>query len=207
MNNKLSVLLTVAVLATSHVASKKPKVVHSPYARAAAAHATAPTPGNPIKGHSMTSVQGQGMSRLRGRSAGNPRCSAPKSRQRHSPYPRTRETEKAHGYYPSAWGVEHLQAAITSSGNLVRFKFRVVDPNRARPLGDHAATPYMYAPRTHAVLQVPTMDKIGQLRQLGSLESNKDYWMVFSNKGNLVRAGDRVNVIIGPFHAESLLVE
>ena len=51
------------------------------------------------------------------------------------------------------------------------------------------------------------MDKIGQLRQLGSLESNKDYWMVFSNKGNLVRAGDRVNVIIGPFHAESLLVE
>jgi hypothetical protein len=127
--------------------------------------------------------------------------------RRHSPYPLTRETEKAHDYYPSAWGVERLQTALTSSGNLVRFTFRVVDPKRAKPLGDHAATPYLYAPRTHAVLQVPVMEKIGQLRQLGNLESNKDYWMVFSNKGSLVRAGDRVNVIIGPFHAEGLLVE
>ncbi len=126
---------------------------------------------------------------------------------RQSPYRRTRETEKAHEYYPAAWGVGHLQTSLTSSGNLVRFTFRVLDPKRARPFADHAATPYLYAPRTHAVLQVPTMDKIGQLRQLGNLESNKDYWMVFSNKGNLVRAGDRVNVIIGPFHAEGLLVE
>ena len=127
--------------------------------------------------------------------------------RRQSPYRRKRETEKAHEYYPAAWGVEHLQTALTSSGNLVRFTFRVLDPKRAKPFADHAATPYLYAPRTHAVLQVPTMDKIGQLRQLGNLESNKDYWMVFSNKGNLVRAGDRVNVIIGPFHAEGLLVE
>jgi hypothetical protein len=125
----------------------------------------------------------------------------------HSPYTRTRETEKAREYYPAAWGVQDLQTALTSSGNLVRFTFRVVDPVRAKPLADHAATPYLYAPRTHAVLQVPTMEKIGQLRQLGKLESNKDYWMVFSNKGNLVRAGDRVNVMIGPFHAEGLLVE
>jgi hypothetical protein len=127
--------------------------------------------------------------------------------RRQSPYRRTRETEKAHEYYPAAWGVERLQTALTSSGNLVRFTFRVLDPKRAKPFADHAATPYLYAPRTHAVLQVPTMDKIGQLRQLANLESNKDYWMVFSNKGNLVRAGDRVNVIIGPFHAEGLLVE
>ncbi len=126
---------------------------------------------------------------------------------RHSPYTRMRETEKAREYYPAAWGVQHLQTQLTSSGNLVRFKFEVVDPLRAKPFADHAATPYLYAPRTHAVLQVPTMEKIGQLRQLGNLESNKDYWMVFSNKGNLVRAGDRVNVIIGPFHAEGLLVE
>jgi len=201
LNKKLWPVLAVAVLATTavHTAGKKTKVAHSPYARAAAAHATAPTPGTPIKGHSTTGFHGQ--------SSGKPHCDATKHPRRHSPYTRTRETEKAHEYYPSAWGVGHLQTALTSSGNLVRFTFRVVDPSRAKPLGDHAATPYLYAPRTHAVLQVPTMEKIGQLRQLGTLEPNKDYWMVFSNKGNLVRAGDRVNVIIGPFHAESLLVE
>lgn len=127
--------------------------------------------------------------------------------RRSSPYTRTRETKKAQEYYPAAWGVDELRARYTSSGNLIKFTFRVREPKLAKPLGDHAATPYLYAPRTHAVLQVPTMEKIGQLRQLGKLEPNKDYWMVFSNKGNLVRPGDRVNVIIGPFHADGLLVE
>jgi hypothetical protein len=155
------------------------------------------------------------LARAKSKPASPAKTSARKSKTRtarndgskHSPYTRTRETEKAREYYPSAWGVQHLQTALTSSGNLVRFTFRVVDPLRAKPLADHAATPYLYAPRTHAVLQVPTMEKIGQLRQLGNLEPNKDYWMVFSNKGSLVRAGDRVNVIIGPFHAEGLLIE
>ena len=77
----------------------------------------------------------------------------------------------------------------------------------AKALGDHESTPYLYAPRTNAMLQVPTMEKIGQLRQLGATEVNKDYWMVFSNKGQLVKAGDRVDVIIGRFHAVGLLVE
>jgi hypothetical protein len=30
---------------------------------------------------------------------------------------------------------------------------------------------------------------------------------VFSNKGNLVKRGDRVNVMIGAFHADGLMVE
>lgn len=48
------------------------KVVHSPYARAAGAHATGPTPGNPIKGHSVNMVQGQGMSSQRHHAIGRP---------------------------------------------------------------------------------------------------------------------------------------
>src|SRR5579862_2441981 len=92
-----------------------------------------------------------------------------------SPYPAMRESGKAHEYYPAAWGVDHLRASYTSSGNLIRFTFRVLDPKLARPLGDHAATPYMFAPRTHAVLQVPVMEKIGQLRQLGNLEPKNEY--------------------------------
>jgi hypothetical protein len=31
--------------------------------------------------------------------------------------------------------------------------------------------------------------------------------MVFSNKGNLIKPGDRVNVAIGAFHADNLVVE
>jgi hypothetical protein len=124
-----------------------------------------------------------------------------------SPYHGMKLSEKARGYYPAAWGVDHLRATYTSSGNLIRFSYRVVEPKLAKALGDHESTPYLYAPRSHAMLSIPTMEKIGQLRQLSASEANKEYWMVFSNKGNLVRPGERVDVVIGKFHADGLLVE
>ena len=65
----------------------------------------------------------------------------------------------------------------------------------------------MSADERRALLQVPVMDKVGALRQSSAPESGREYWMVFSNKGNLVRPGDRVNVMIGQFHADGLLVE
>ena len=124
-----------------------------------------------------------------------------------SPYHGMKLSEKARNYYPAAWGVDHLRVNYTSSGNLIRFSYRVLEPKLAKALGDHESTPYLYAPRSHAMLQIPTMEKIGQLRQLNAAEADKEYWMVFSNKGNLVRPGERVNVIIGKFHADGLLVE
>ena len=124
-----------------------------------------------------------------------------------SPYSRMKLSEKARQVYLGQWGVDHLKVSYTNSGNLVRFSYRVVEPKLAKALGDHALTPQMYAPRSHAMLQVPNMEKIGMLRQSGGVEPDKDYWMVFSNKGNLVRPGERVNVIIGKFHADGLLVE
>jgi hypothetical protein len=131
----------------------------------------------------------------------------PLGTHRTSPYHGMKMSEKARKYYPAAWGVDRLRASYTSSGNLIRFSYRVVEPKLAKALGDHESTPYLYAPRTHAMLQIPTMEKIGQLRQLNAAEADKEYWMVFSNKGNPVRRGDRVNVIIGKFHADGLLVE
>jgi hypothetical protein len=124
-----------------------------------------------------------------------------------SPYSRMKLSEKAQQVYPAEWGVSQLKVSYTNAGNLIRFSYRVVEPKRAKALGDHAVTPYLFAPRSNAMLQVPNMEKIGMLRQSGGSEANKDYWMVFSNKGNLVRPGERVNVIIGKFHADGLLVE
>lgn len=124
-----------------------------------------------------------------------------------SPYRRTKLTDRARDFYPAVWGIDRLRVSSTSSGNLIRFSYRVLEPKLAKSLGDHESTPYLYAPRSHAILQIPTMEKIGQLRQLNAAEIDKEYWMAFSNKGNLVRPGERVNVIIGKFHADGLLVE
>jgi hypothetical protein len=37
--------------------------------------------------------------------------------------------------------------------------------------------------------------------------NGKDYWVLFSNKGDLVKVGDRVDVVIGDFSATGLVVE
>ena len=118
-----------------------------------------------------------------------------------------RRSEHAVTYYSAAWGVQDLAARSTASGNLIRFSYKVVDPARAKQLFDKGSQPVMYGQRSHALLQIPVMDKVGPLRQANDLAAGKEYWMAFSNKGNLVRAGDRVDVIIGTFHADGLLVE
>jgi hypothetical protein len=126
---------------------------------------------------------------------------------RKSPYRPVKLTQNAKSYYVAAWGIDRLKVSYTASGNLIRFSYRVMDPARAQVLGDKKATPYLYGQRSHAVLQVPVMDKVGQLRQTGTPKAGLEYWMTFSNKGNRVKRGDRVNVIIGAFRAEGLMVE
>jgi len=118
-----------------------------------------------------------------------------------------RESTKAKNHYIAAWGVDKMKVSFTASGNLIRFSYRVAEPELAKILGDKKITPYMLSPRHAAVLQVPVMDKVGMLRQATTPQAGQEYWMVFSNKGNLVRPGDRVNVVIGAFHADGLMVE
>ena len=132
---------------------------------------------------------------------------APAARHKVSPFHTVKLTENAKQYFVSAWGVDKLKVSYTSSGNLIRFTYRVESPEQAKPLSDKAATPYLYGQTSHAVLQIPVMDKVGPLRQSAPPVAGQEYWMVFSNKGNLIRPGDRVNVVIGAFHADGLLVE
>jgi hypothetical protein len=127
----------------------------------------------------------------------------------HSPYKNknVNGTDKAQKFYANVWGVDKLRANYTNSGNLIKFTYRVLQPKLAAPLGDHENAPEMIGIRSNAVLHVPNMEKIGELRQKSAAEANRDYWMVFSNKGNLVKPGDEVSVVIGKFHADGLIVE
>jgi hypothetical protein len=127
--------------------------------------------------------------------------------RKRSPFRTQEVTHKAQQYYVAAWGVDKMRVSYTSSGNLIRFSYRVSDPERAKALADKGATPYLYGQRSRALLQVPVMDKVGALRQTARPEMGQEYWMVFSNKGNHVRPGDRVDVRIGAFHADGLMVE
>ena len=124
-----------------------------------------------------------------------------------SPFRQTRMTEAARTRYIAQWGVDRLKVSYTSSGNLIRFTYRVVDAQRAKVLNAKQFVPSLYGQRSRATLQVPVMEKIGQLRQSGTPIVGQEYWMAFSNKGNYVKPGDRVNITIGTFRADGLVVE
>ena len=111
-------------------------------------------------------------------------------------------------WYAARYGVDHLQVRSISSGLSLEFRYRVLNPDKAQILGDKNAKPALVDWKTGARLTVPTMEKIGQLRQEpGKLEQGREYWMVFANPGKLVKPRDRVDVVVGPIRLEGLIVE
>jgi hypothetical protein len=133
--------------------------------------------------------------------------SAPVRHAAPSPYKPDRFAGRAGKYYELVWGIDSVSVKLVESGDLVRFNYRVVDPARASVLNDKQNTPSLIDPRAGVSLVVPTMEKVGQLRQSSPPESGRSYWMAFSNKGRLVKRGDRVDVLIGQFHASNLVVD
>ena len=102
-----------------------------------------------------------------------------------------------------------LSVKWTESGEIIRFAYRVLDGDRAQALNDKKAEPSLIDPQAGVKLVVPSLEQVGLLRQTptGKPEPGKSYWMAFSNKGHHVKRGDRVDVVIGKFHAAGLVVE
>lgn len=110
-------------------------------------------------------------------------------------------------YYELVWGVDLLSVKAVESGEAIRFSYRILDPEKAKTLNDKKVEPILIAPDKHIKLVIPSMEKVGQLRQSSTPEAGRSYWMAFANGGRSVRRGDHVNVVIGDFHAENLIVE
>jgi len=110
-------------------------------------------------------------------------------------------------YYAAIWGIDSLRVKAVESGELIRFSWRVLDPQKAAALNDKKTNPLLLDSQAGVELVIPTMEKVGQLRQSSTPESEKSYWMAFSNPGRRVKRGDFVSVVIGQFHAIELVVE
>jgi hypothetical protein len=109
--------------------------------------------------------------------------------------------------YRRLWGIDDIHVRSTASGSLIRFSYRVVDSDKANLLMDKKSSPLLIDESTHLALQVPVMEKIGQLRQVSKLQNGKEYWMAFSNKGHYVKPGNRVDLAIGKMRLEGLMIE
>jgi hypothetical protein len=124
-----------------------------------------------------------------------------------SPYHPDRFAGRAHKYYELIWGVDSLSVKYTESGEVIRFSYRVLDPTKAKALNDKKNEPSLIDPKAGVKLVVPSLEKVGQLRQSSTPEAGKSYWMAFSNKGRLVKKGDHIDIVIGPFQARGLVVD
>lgn len=114
---------------------------------------------------------------------------------------------RAGSYYRLVWGVDSLAVKWAESGEVIRFTYRVLDAEKAKALNDKKNEPSLIDPQAGVKLVVPAMENVGQLRQSAPPENGKAYWMVFSNKGRLVKRGHHVAVVIGAFHADGLVVD
>ena len=122
-------------------------------------------------------------------------------------YTPNRFPKRAELRYGLVWGVDSLSVKSAESGEIIRFSYRVLDAKKANTLNDEKLEPKLIDPRARVSLVIPSLEKVGKLRQISDPVPGRSYWMAFSNKGRMVKRGDRVTVVIGQFRAEGLVVE
>ena len=110
-------------------------------------------------------------------------------------------------YYKRNWGVEIIGVKPVSSGFMLAFKYRVLDPEKARQLNDRKTRAFLRDEATGNVLSVPAMENVGELRTGAAPEADRTYFMIFGNPGRLVKSGSRVSVVAGDLHVDGLIVE
>jgi hypothetical protein len=161
---------------------------------------TAPSAESP-----QTSPQSSAQTPAQGKAATAP--VPPKSRGTPSHYLPNRFAGRAGRYYSFHWGIDQLSVKWVESGEMIRFSWHVLDAARAQVLNDKKAEPSLIDPQRGIGLVVPAIENVGQLRQTAPPESGRSYWITFSNKGRLVKRGDRINVVVGTFRADGLVVD
>ena len=107
------------------------------------------------------------------------------------------------------WGVEILGLRLTSANNMMDFRFRVLDADKALTLFDHRIKPYVIVDRSQIKLPVPMAAKVGAFRPTNrgkNIKADKNYYMLFGNPDRYVQPGETVTVVIGDFVVEHLQV-
>jgi hypothetical protein len=105
------------------------------------------------------------------------------------------------------WGVDVRGVRLATSGWMLTFRYRVLDLDKAKVLFDPKSTAYLVDEASGARLAVPAMENIGELRQTKNAEAGREYYIMFGNGSRVVQPGSRVDVVIGSFHADGIVVE
>jgi hypothetical protein len=106
-----------------------------------------------------------------------------------------------------AWGIKITSIRLSANNHMIDYRYRVLDADKATDLFKRQIKPHLIHQKTEKVLSVPETAKLGPLRNSNTPQAGKIYWMFFGNAGQMVKAGDKVTVVIGDFRVENLMVE
>ena len=109
-------------------------------------------------------------------------------------------------YYKRNWGVEVIGVKPVSSGYMLAFRYRILDPAKAKLLNDRKSKAYLIDEATGTRLAVPALENVGELRSGAAPVADRNYFMIFGNPGRLVKSGSRVSIVIGNFRVDQLVV-
>ncbi len=105
------------------------------------------------------------------------------------------------------WGIKVLGITNSAAGYMLDFRYRVLDAEKAAPLMQRQAKPYVLDEASGARFQVMRGSKVGSMRQTGGKpEAGRNYTIIFVNPGRHIKPGNKVSVAIGDFRAENLVV-
>lgn len=140
---------------------------------------------------------------------GNPEPAAPAAKSRVVPYRyRTHPApNQARQELARIWGIDSLSVKSVESGEIIRFTYRVLDPEKAKALKDKKNVPSLIDPGAGVKLPASLRTKAGELGQNDAPQVGRVCGMTFSNAGQYVRPGHRVSVIVGQFRADGLVVQ
>ena len=117
------------------------------------------------------------------------------------------ESERPRPSLEEQWGVRIESIRLTAGDHMIDFRYRVINPEKARPLFARTTKPYLLEQASGAKTEVPNMPKVGPLRNSNEPEANKVYWMFFGNMNKQLKSGAKVTVVIGDYRTETLTLE
>jgi hypothetical protein len=116
-------------------------------------------------------------------------------------------SQKQELYFERRYGIGELRVHSISAGASVEFRCQVLDTDKAKALKDTRTAPVMVERKTGTKLSVPAADNSGKSPQSAAPEAGQEFWLVFGNRGKIVKPGNLVDVVIGTVHMSGLIVE
>ena len=105
-------------------------------------------------------------------------------------------------------GIEVVAMRQTAGGNMLDFRFRVHDVDKAVILFKEEVKPQLIDLSSGVNLAVPITSKLGPMRPTyRNPKKGIVYWMLFNNPEGLVKEGGRVAIIVGEYRIDNIVVE